>query len=83
MCELEPERAALAQLNFPSSRVFPAGVEESRSEIVSHVRSWLSGVELHLLTCTAPCQGMSKNGQGTLLKNIRAGNRPGSIPAIG
>src|SRR5205085_2600379 len=28
------------------------------------------------LGCTAPCQGMSKSGQGTLLNNARAGLRP-------
>ncbi|MCI0463058.1 MAG: DNA cytosine methyltransferase, partial [Gemmataceae bacterium] len=80
MCELEPERAALAWLNFPSSRVFCADVKASHNAIVSHARSCHSGAELHLLTCTAPCQGMSKNGQGTLLKNIRAGNRPALDP---
>ncbi len=76
MCELEPERALLAQLNFPSSRVFVGGVEENGKEIISHTQSQLTNEELHLVTCTAPCQGMSKSGQGTLLKNIRAGKRP-------
>lgn len=80
MCELEPERAALAKLNFPSAREFAAGVEESAGEIVSHARDCLAGEDLYLLTCTAPCQGMSKSGQGTLLKNIRAGQRPALDP---
>ncbi len=80
MCELEPERAALAKLNFPSTRVFPLGVQEARDEIVANAEAILSGDDLHLLTCTAPCQGMSKNGQGTLRKNIRAGNRPALDP---
>jgi DNA (cytosine-5)-methyltransferase 1 len=32
--------------------------------------------ELDILLATPPCQGMSKNGQGILLKNIREGKRP-------
>ncbi len=80
MCEREPGRAALAELNFPSARVFPRDVWEVRNDLVEHVLSSLSGADLHLVTCTAPCQGMSKNGQGTLLKNIRAGSRPALDP---
>lgn len=80
MCELEPDRAALAKLNFPSARVFAEDIEKFRSQFVAHSQECLSGEELFLLTCTAPCQGMSKSGQGTLLKNIRAGNRPALDP---
>ena len=80
LCELEPERAALARLNFPSSRVFASGVAETHTAIVAHAKEWLAGEELLLLTCTAPCQGMSKSGRGTLLKNIRAGHRPALDP---
>ena len=32
------------------------------------IKARLRGNELFLLSCTAPCQGMSKNGQGTLLR---------------
>jgi DNA (cytosine-5)-methyltransferase 1 len=80
MCELEYERAALAKLNFPSSRVFPGDIEAVRGPLVAHARQRLDSGELFLLTCTAPCQGMSKSGQGTLLKNIRAGHRPALDP---
>src|SRR4051794_5357352 len=80
MCELEHERAALAKLNFPSGRVFAQDLEKAGAEVVAHTRECMDGEELHLLSCTAPCQGMSKSGQGTLLKNIRAGNRPALDP---
>ncbi len=80
MCELEPERAALAKLNFPSARVFAEDIEKYRDQLVAHTQERLGGEELFLLTCTAPCQGMSKSGQGTLLKNIRAGRRPALDP---
>ena len=32
--------------------------------------------ELFLLYATPPCQGMSTNGAGTLLKGVREGNKP-------
>ncbi|MFQ5801328.1 MAG: DNA cytosine methyltransferase, partial [Candidatus Methylomirabilales bacterium] len=32
--------------------------------------------ELFMVACTAPCQGMSKSGQGKLLNLIRQGKRP-------
>lgn len=78
MCELEEDRSALAALNFPQARHFPKGVEEAAEELCEFVEGKLSevGEDLFLLSCTAPCQGMSKNGQGTLLSNIRKGIRP-------
>ena len=82
MCEIEQERAALAKANFPTTKVFSADVQCIHDEVVPHVQSRLAeaGAELHLLTCTAPCQGMSKNGQGTLLRNVREGKRPSLDP---
>ena len=78
MCELEEDRSALAALNFPEARHFPKGVEEVKEVLCNFVEEKLSeiGEELFLLSCTAPCQGMSKNGQGTLLSNIRKRIRP-------
>jgi DNA (cytosine-5)-methyltransferase 1 len=78
LCEMEDDRAALARLNFPEARVLTADVSEAEEELCA-TASPLSGDEpgeLFLLTCTAPCQGMSKNGQGTLLNNVRKGQRP-------
>ena len=80
ICELEHERAALAKLNFPSARVFAEDIEKAHDQLIAQTQECLDGEELFLLTCTAPCQGMSKSGQGTLLKNIRAGHRPALDP---
>jgi DNA (cytosine-5)-methyltransferase 1 len=78
MCELEHDRAALASLNFPQTRVFATDIEGVSNDLCKHVAFELEGSksELFLVACTAPCQGMSKNGQGTLLNNIRKGDRP-------
>jgi len=82
LCEIEPDRAALARLNFPDARVVAADVGEAGPAICSEVASRLAkyGAELKLVTCTAPCQGMSKSGQGTLLRNAREGKRPALDP---
>src|SRR4051812_10481967 len=65
MCEIEPERAALARLNFPEAAVFPGDIREAGSKIVEHTRERLHALRStpKLIACTAPCQGMSKNGQ--------------------
>ncbi len=72
MCEIESDRSDLAKLNFPNAEHFPDDIEKIKGDICNHVRS----KSLFLIACTAPCQGMSKNGQGTLLNNIRKGQRP-------
>jgi DNA (cytosine-5)-methyltransferase 1 len=78
MCELEKDRSALAELNFPEARHFAKDVREAADDLCAFVEGKLSESrdELFLVSCTAPCQGMSKNGQGTLLNNIRKGVRP-------
>lgn len=78
MCELEEERSALAKLNYPEAQHFVQGIEEAADGLCKHVSGQLAatGDELFLLVCTAPCQGMSKNGQGKLLNLARKGVRP-------
>lgn len=77
-CEIEHDRAALAEVNFPEARHFSDDITEVKDEIAAFVTSRLRELEgeLFLISCTAPCQGMSKSGQGTLLNNIRKGKRP-------
>jgi DNA (cytosine-5)-methyltransferase 1 len=82
LCEKESDRAGLAALNFPQSKVWIHDVNEIGEPHCQAVADSLAsaGHELFLLSCTAPCQGMSKNGQGTLLRNIRKGIRPSLDP---
>lgn len=80
-CEIEHDRAALAKLNFPEAVHFQRDIREVQADLCESVRKQLSDrEELFLISCTAPCQGMSKNGQGTLLANIRKGKRPSLDP---
>lgn len=82
MCEKESDRAALTALNFPDAKVWAHDLNEVGDLLCQAVTDRLAsaGHELFLMTCTAPCQGMSKNGQGTLLRNIRKGIRPSLDP---
>ena len=77
-CEMERDRAALAKRNFPEAAHFERDISQVADDLCHHVQDCLSKQcrELFLLSCTAPCQGMSKNGQGTLLNNARQGKRP-------
>ena len=82
LCEIEHDRAGLAARNFPEARLFASDIHQAREALVGSVRERLREVndELFLISCTAPCQGMSKNGQGTLLRNVREGRRPALDP---
>lgn len=78
MCELEQDKAELSKINYPEVEHFNKNIEQVENKLCDYVSNYLSRTneQLFLLSCTAPCQGMSKNGQGTLLKNIRNGTRP-------
>jgi DNA (cytosine-5)-methyltransferase 1 len=77
LCEIAEDRAALARLNFPDADVLSTDVRDAEEAICAAVAGRLAPAEeLFLLSCTAPCQGMSKNGQGTLLRKVRNGERP-------
>jgi len=71
-CELEGDRLQLTESNFQDAKFFVGDIWTSYKEVISYFKK----TDLKLISCTAPCQGMSKNGQGTLLKNIREGKRP-------
>lgn len=82
MCEAESDRAELAAINFPEAKMFVGDIGEKSLELIGHVKRVceLRDVELSLISCTAPCQGMSKSGRGTLLRNMREGRRPEMDP---
>jgi DNA (cytosine-5)-methyltransferase 1 len=76
--ELEADRVGLIKTNYPNANYYTGDIWETKNEIIASTRAQLKKLnkKLSLVSCTAPCQGMSKNGQGTLLKNIREGKRP-------
>ena len=79
LAEIDPRRTEIASLNFPKSLVFTADISESVAEICEQISKRLADNgedRLFLLSGTPPCQGMSKNGIGTLLRSVATGLRP-------
>lgn len=76
--ELEADRVGLIKTNYPNSNYYTGNIWDTKDEIIASTKAQLKTLNkgLSLISCTAPCQGMSKNGQGTLLKNVREGKRP-------
>lgn len=74
--ELIKQRHDLYRTNFPSARCFTGDIRKHKTDLIEHVQRRLDGKELFLMLATPPCQGMSTNGAGKLLSEIRAGNRP-------
>jgi len=74
--ELIEQRHQLYQANFPSTHCFTGDVWIHKDQLVDCVLRRLKGEELFLVMATPPCQGMSTNGVGKLLAEVRAGNRP-------
>ncbi len=82
MSELEADRASLASLNFPEAEPVVGDIWEVHAKVAekSIKAAAEAGSEVFLLSCTAPCQGMSKNGKGKLLNLARSGQRPKMDP---
>lgn len=74
--ELLEDRHAIYGFNFPATRLIHGDIWANQDLIVDTARSLLAGRPLSLLHATPPCQGMSKNGRGKLLSEIRAGRKP-------
>jgi len=77
MCEKEADRAALARLNFQNVKFF-LEIQSEMDMIINHINDEKNKFkeDIFLCSCTAPCQGMSKNGMGKILNNVRSGKRP-------
>jgi DNA (cytosine-5)-methyltransferase 1 len=79
LCEIDSKRTQFAEVNFPKAEVLTLDVAENVDHITEGIRSAVAQRkqdELFLLYATPPCQGMSKNGIGTILKAMSDGKRP-------
>lgn len=77
--ELLADRCALYHENYPETVSICGDIWKERETIV---RRWkeLSKVAPFLIYATPPCQGMSFNGIGKLMSEIRQGRRPDEDP---
>lgn len=76
--ELLDDRAQLAKLNFPEANVIVGDIWDVLDEVNTATKEALKSLgeeDLFLLSATPPCQGMSKNGIGSILKAMRDGKR--------
>lgn len=74
--ELLEDRASLFRRNFPEAEMYSGDIWKLESTLINAVKKKLNDEELDFMLATPPCQGMSKNGQGKLLNEFRAGRRP-------
>lgn len=74
--EILPDRAEVFKMNYPSTDMILGDINAKKSDIIQLTKKKLNGRKLDIIFATPPCQGMSKNGRGKLLSEIRNGNRP-------
>ena len=73
--ELLPERMRLFLNNFPDAIGLCGDVWQMKEKCISCYKNECSDPPF-LLIATPPCQGMSSNGRGTILSNLKKGVRP-------
>lgn len=74
-CELLPERMKLFLNNYPEAKGFCGDIWTLKDEIISYYQNTYDENPF-ILIATPPCQGMSSNGMGTILNNLKKGIRP-------
>lgn len=77
--ELLKDRAALYKENYPEVHEICGDIWEKKEKII---KAWfeLRTDSPFLIYATPPCQGMSSNGTGKLLREFREGRRPKEDP---
>lgn len=74
-CEILSERMQLFQHNYPESKCFCGDIWKLKDEIINYYKDNFQESPF-ILIATPPCQGMSSNGMGTILNNLKKGIRP-------
>ncbi len=74
-CELLPDRMQLFLHNHPETKGFCGDIWTLKDSVVDYYKKNYTSPPF-LLIATPPCQGMSSNGMGTMLRNLKKGIRP-------
>lgn len=74
--ELLPDRASVFRTNYPTTTMVQGDIRKTKVNIIEEAKVKLQGRTLDILFATPPCQGMSKNGRGKLLRGVRSGVKP-------
>ncbi len=67
--EILEDRVQLYRANYPETEMLAGDIRLLEGKIIERTKDLLGGEELDLLFATPPCQGMSKNGRGKLLRS--------------
>lgn len=73
-CELMQERMNLFHKNYPEATCFCGDIWKLKSRIIQFYKESYKEPPF-VIMATPPCQGMSSNGMGTMLRNFRNGQR--------
>lgn len=73
--ELLEDRHKIHAANYPTTTHIQGDIWKEKEKIIQTSKELLNGEELFLLYATPPCQGMSSNGAGKLLSEVKKGNR--------
>lgn len=73
--EFLPDRADLFRSNYPDCKMIQGDIRRLIPNIIQTTKERLGQHNLDVLFATPPCQGMSKNGRGKLLRGVRDGLR--------
>lgn len=76
MNEIERNRAEILMNNYSDTYIVVGDISTHIEEIYEKAMKKLDGERLFMLVATPPCQGMSKNGIGSIKKAVREGKRP-------
>lgn len=76
MNEIEENRAEILKRNYPDTHIVVGNISAHIEDIYEKAIEKLNGERLFMIVATPPCQGMSKNGIGTIKKAIREEKRP-------
>lgn len=74
------DRAELFRSNHPECEMIQGDIRELSDTVVATAKRRLGRRRLDVLFATPPCQGMSKNGRGKLLRGVRDGMRESLDP---
>lgn len=79
--ELVPDRANMLKRNFGGrkkypAKIFPGDIKVTKDKIIDHCKTTLPQLNPWLMVLSPPCQGMSANGAGKLMAQVRAGKKP-------
>lgn len=74
--ELLPDRHILYKNNYSNTECVTGDIWETKELVCEKYQELTHEDELFMVYATPPCQGMSSNGAGTLLKGIREGLNP-------